>query len=239
MEGSTQPIWTNPEISGYFAARPRRRAGRRGSAGLLLAALALGPEGGRDLVLRRRDAGQAAAGRQGDAGQAVLEAVSEAFWQAGGQAAGHNAACGGGIGVGRARLARSCASGSGGAAGVAARTLLLAGLLAASGRLGRAAPHARYRGHAWHAAAEHLAHLLLALEEVRDQGADLAGADAGAAGDPGPAGAIDDLGVAALFGSHRLDDGGGTVQVPVVDLAEHLAVFRGAREHAEQVADRP
>src|SRR5205085_5618845 len=116
----------------------------------------------------------------------------------------------------------------------AARRLLLAagllarGLVSAPGHPGHTGRHA---GQA--AAAEHGFHLLLALEEVRHQLGDLADGDARALGDAGPAGAVDDLRIAAFGGRHGPDDGLGPVQVLVVDLLELLAVPARARQHAE------
>ena len=108
-------------------------------------------------------------------------------------------------------------------------------------RLGRgAAGHGAHGGrHAGQAAAEHGLHLLLALVEVRDQLRDFADGDARAVGDAGPAGTVDDLGVAPFLGRHGPDDGLGPVQVLVVDLGQQLAVLGRAGQHAEQVADRP
>ena len=131
----------------------------------------------------------------------------------------------------------------GGAARVAAARGLLLGLLA--GRLarppGRAAhaAHAGHRRHAGDAAAEHGLHLLLALEEVRDQLGDLADGDAGTLGDARPAGAVDDLRVTPFLRRHGPDDGLGPVQVLVVDLLDLLPVLARAGQHAEQVPDRP
>ncbi len=105
---------------------------------------------------------------------------------------------------------------------------------------GRAAGHRAHGGrHARDAAAEHGLHLLLALEEVRDQLGDLADGDAGSPGDAGPAGAVDDLRVAPFLRGHGPDDGLRAVQVLVVDLGQQLPVLGRAGQHAEQVPDRP
>src|SRR5262249_38782735 len=68
----------------------------------------------------------------------------------------------------------------------AARDLLPVALLTGrlAGPAGRGG-HAGHRRHPGHVAAEHGLHLLLALEEVRDQLRDLADGDAGALGDAG------------------------------------------------------
>src|ERR1019366_8144721 len=93
-------------------------------------------------------------------------------------------------------------------------------------------PHSRHSAH-------HLAHHLLAFEEPHDEGADLADRDAGAGADPSPPRPVDELRVAPLFRRHRVDDGRRPVQVLIADLAEELPVLRGARQHSQQVADRP
>src|SRR5208282_4396153 len=98
---------------------------------------------------------------------------------------------------------------------------------------------AGHRRHTGDAAAEHRLHLLLALEEVRDQLGDLADGDPRALGDAGPAGAVDDLRVAAFLRRHGPDDRLGPVQVLVVDLLDLLPVPARARQHAEYVPDRP
>src|SRR5205823_12399634 len=121
----------------------------------------------------------------------------------------------------------------------AARDLLPVALLAGrlAGPAGRGG-HAGHRRHPGHVAAEHGLHLLLALEEVRDQLGNLADGDAGALGDAGPARAIDDLRVAPFLRCHGPDDGLGPVQVLVVDLLDLLPVPACAGQHAEQVPDR-
>ena len=127
-----------------------------------------------------------------------------------------------------------------GAPRVAAAGRLLLALLAAGGLGGRAAGHRAHGGrHARDAAAEHGLHLLLALEEVRDQLGDLADGDAGSLGDAGPPGAVDDLRVAPFLRGHGPDDGLRAVQVLVVDLGQQLPVLGRAGQHAEQVPDRP
>jgi Ni2+-binding GTPase involved in maturation of urease and hydrogenase len=107
----------------------------------------------------------------------------------------------------------------GGALRIPAAGRPLLALLAAGVLAGRA-PRPGEPGHAGDAAREHRAHLLLALEEVRDQLGDLTDRDAGPLGDAGPAGAVDDLRVAALLRRHGPDDGLRAVQVLVVDLGE-------------------
>jgi len=122
----------------------------------------------------------------------------------------------------------------------AARGLLLVALL--TGRLAGPAGHGTHpwhRRHAGHVPAEHGLHLLLALEEVRDQLGDLADGDAGAPGDARPAGAVDDLRVTPFLRRHGPDDGLGPVQVLVADLLDLLPVLARAGQHAEQVPDRP
>jgi ATP-dependent DNA ligase I len=191
----------------------------------LLAAL----EGGGDVVLLRR--GEVQAGRQ------VSEPVGQVLREARGQAA-ELAQIGQALGV---RLLGARAAGDlGGAPRIAAPGRLLLVVLVPRG-LGRGPPgpaQAGHRRHAGDAAAEHRLHLLLALEEVRDQLGDLADGDPGTTGDARAAGTVDDLRVAAFLRRHGPDDRFGPVQVLVVDLLEQRPVLGGPGQHAEQVPDR-
>src|SRR5208282_1701614 len=204
---------------------------------LLLALATAAERGGHVVLLRRREV---QAGRQ--VSQAVGQTLLEAFGQAAGPAERAQAwLAGAGRSLAAGSLGPRAARDLGGTPRVtAADGLLLAGLLA--GRLGRRPPGRAHSGHGWHArdaAAEHRLHLLLALEEVRDQLRDLADGDAGPVGDARAPGAVDDLRVAALLRRHRPDDRLRPIQVTVIDLREQFPVLRRSRQHAEQVPDRP
>src|SRR5829696_5002113 len=89
----------------------------------------------------------------------------------------------------------------------------------------------------WHLPACDLLHDFLHLPELLHELRDSLDGGAGAAGDPAPARAVDDLRVGALLRSHRADDGLEAVElllvhVQVAELAAH------PRHHLEQRAER-
>src|SRR5699024_4581532 len=96
--------------------------------------------------------------------------------------------------------------------------------------------HPRHSGHT--AAALHLAHHLLRLEETGDQAVDIADLRTGTIGDTQTTGAVDRLGVGTFTRCHRLDDGLDTVQVLVVDALDLLPHLPHTGHHPEQVPDR-
>src|SRR5918996_1113916 len=82
-----------------------------------------------------------------------------------------------------------------------------------------------------------LLHHAAGLVELLDDGVDLLGGGAGAAGDARPARAVEDLGVGALARGHGADDRLDPGHLAVVDLhALELAAHAG--EHAEDLAER-
>src|SRR5690606_18513478 len=99
--------------------------------------------------------------------------------------------------------------------------------------------HARHPRHPGHATAlSHAGHHLAGLEEPLDQVLHRADLDTGALGDPGAARAVDDRRLLALGRGHRLDDGGGAVDVALVEVVELVLHLAHARQHAEQLGDR-
>src|SRR5699024_668010 len=105
-----------------------------------------------------------------------------------------------------------------------------------------AATGTRHPRHAWHsghtAAALHLAHHLLRLEETGDQAVDVADLRTGTIGDTQTAGSVDRLGVGTFTRCHRLDDGLDTVQVLVVDALDLFPHLPHTGHHPQQVPDR-
>src|SRR5688572_24791392 len=97
-----------------------------------------------------------------------------------------------------------------------------------------AATHTRHL-----AAADHLHHPLH-LDELLEQPVDLGGGRAAAERDATPPAGLDELGAAPLLQCHGVDDGLDPLHLPGVDRllcrACHLA---GARDHADELADRP
>src|SRR4051795_7959342 len=98
-------------------------------------------------------------------------------------------------------------------------------------------PAARQLLQVGHLALRELAHQLLHLGELLDELPHRLHVGPGAMRDPPPAGAVDDLGVGALLGGHRLDDGLQAVELLVGDL-EVPELGADSRDHLHQVRER-
>src|SRR6185503_10224811 len=85
--------------------------------------------------------------------------------------------------------------------------------------------------------ARQLLHHPAGLLELLEQGVDLLGGGARAAGDAGPPRAVEDLGVVALARGHGTDDRLDPGHIAVVDL-DPLELLAHAREHAKDLAER-
>src|SRR5699024_1304758 len=151
------------------------------------------------------------------------------------------AAAGRGLACGLGLLARRLG-------GILRLGLLLAaggGLLAAPRLLAHphagSARHARHARHPRHAAAGHAAahalHHLLSLLEAREQLVALLHGGAGAPREASATRAVEDLGVAALLGRHRADDGLDAAQLGFVEVVERLPVLAHVRQHAQHLLD--
>src|SRR5829696_7409903 len=101
------------------------------------------------------------------------------------------------------------------------------------GSLAQAHPPQLLGGHA-----RELLHHPAGLLELLEEGVDLLGGGARAAGDAGPAGAVEDLGVDPLTRGHGADDRLHPGDLAVVDL-DPLELLAHARDHAEDLAERP
>src|SRR5579862_6452932 len=89
-----------------------------------------------------------------------------------------------------------------------------------------------------HLPARNLTHHLAHLLELLDESLDRLHVGARSARDPQPAGAIEQLGVPALLGSHRQDDRLETIELAFIDL-HSLELLAESGEHPQQRLQRP